>query len=458
MKDAAPQRQWPASKVASWPIDRLKPYERNARTHSDAQIDQIAASIREWGWTMPILATKEGRVIAGHGRLVAAQRLGLASVPVMVAEGWTDAQVRAYTLADNRLALNAGWDTEILAVELDDLRDLGVDLLALGFEQQELNDLIGTPNTGVDPDETPPTPENPTSMVGDLWICGRHRVICGDATSAMDVGRLLAGVKPLLMVTDPPYGVEYDPNWRNEADRANGKPYGASAVGKVANDDRADWREAWSLFPGDVAYVWHAGNKAHIVADSLLASGFEIRAQVIWAKHRMVISRGHYHPHHEPMWYAVKKGGTGHWSGDRTQTTLWSIQHQKSDTGHGTQKPVECMRRPIENNSSPGQAVYDPFLGSGTTMIAAEQTGRACFGLELNPTYVDVIVERWQQFTGKAATLEGDGRTFEEVKRERSKDNPDAAEAGEGKSGPSPAARARSEDRARGADAAAVSV
>jgi len=221
------------------------------------------------------------------------------------------------------------------------------------------------------------------------------------------------------MVTDPPYGVQYDADWRNRADRANGKPYGARAIGRVTNDDRADWREAWALFPGDVAYVWHAGTKADIVAESLDASGFAIRSQVVWAKSRFAISRGHYHVQHEPCWYAVRKGGTGHWHGDRSQTTLWPIAHLKSETGHSTQKPVECMRRPIINNSAPGQPVYDPFLGSGTTMIAAEMEGRACLGLEITPHYVDVIVQRWQNFTGKQATLDGNGRTFDAIRDAR---------------------------------------
>jgi DNA modification methylase len=217
------------------------------------------------------------------------------------------------------------------------------------------------------------------------------------------------------MVTDPPYGVEYDPDWRNRADRANGKSYGASATGQVLNDDRADWREAWALFPGEVAYVWHAGVYSPTVADSLAACGFEIRALIVWGKHRLVIGRGHYHHMHEPCWYAVKKGGTGHWAGDRKQTTLWQIEHNKSETGHGTQKPVECMRRPIENNSKKGDEIYEPFSGSGTTIIAAEQTGRRCYAMELSPQYVDVAVLRWQDYTGKQAVRESDGKTFDSL-------------------------------------------
>jgi DNA modification methylase len=204
------------------------------------------------------------------------------------------------------------------------------------------------------------------------------------------------------MVTDPPYGVNYDPAWRNQA--GLGK---TARTGKVENDHRADWREAWALFPGDVAYVWHGALHATTVAESLTATGFEIRAQVVWAKERLVLGRGHYHWQHEPCWYAVRSGAQGHWSGGRKQTTLWSIpsRDQDADTVHGTQKPVACMRRPIENNSSPGQAVYEPFSGSGTTIIAAEMSARSCHAIELSPAYVDVAVRRWAAFTGKEAVL-----------------------------------------------------
>jgi DNA modification methylase len=237
---------------------------------------------------------------------------------------------------------------------------------------------------------------------------GGHRLICGDATDGRTVNQLLGGAKPHLMVTDPPYGVEYDPAWRNRAGLGNTK-----RTGRVVNDDRADWREAWALFPGEVAYVWHGALHSVEVAESLEAAGYQMRAQIIWAKDRLVMGRGHYHWQHEPCWYAVK--GTGHWAGDRKQTTLWQIasRGQDAETEHGTQKPVDCMKRPIENNSTPGQAVYEPFSGSGTTIIAAEVTGRLCFAIELSPNYVDVAVLRWQAFTGKAATLEATGETFD---------------------------------------------
>jgi DNA modification methylase len=398
--------------VERWPLERLIPFARNARTHSPAQIDQIASSMREWGWTNPILADEDGSILAGHGRLAAAQKLGYANVPVMVARGWSEAKKRAYVIADNQLALKAGWDEEMLAAELTDLRDLAFDLDLIGFDEKELSRLL-SPGDAVDgEDDVPDVPERPVSFGGDLWLLGNHRLLCGDATEANAVARLLGAVRPHLMVTDPPYGVEYDPTWRNEAGASQSR-----RTGKVLNDDRADWREAWALFPGEVAYVWHGALHAGTVAESLAASGFEIRSQIIWAKERLVLSRGHYHWQHEPCWYAVKSGAKGNWSGDRKQTTVWPISSkaQDAETVHGTQKPVECMRRPMLNNSSVCQAVYEPFMGSGTTLIAAETCQRTCLGMELNPAYVDVAVQRWQHLTGEKAILDGEGADFDTV-------------------------------------------
>ncbi len=402
--------------VDYFPTEALIPYARNARTHSEAQVARIAGSIREYGFTNPVLVDGESGIIAGHGRVLAARKLGLDQVPVIELGHLTETQKRAYILADNRLAEQAGWDRDLLGVELADLGDMGVDLGEIGFEGAELDALLshGLAKTGEE--TTPEPPAVPTSRPGDLWCLGAHRLLCGDATDPAAVARLLDGVTPHLMACDPPYGVNYDPAWRNEAGAAKTK-----RTGKVANDDRADWREAWALFPGDVAYVWHGALHAGTVAESLVATGFDIRAQIVWAKERLVLSRGHYHWQHEPCWYAVR--GKGHWSGDRTQSTLWQIPSRDQDatTVHGTQKPVECMRRPILNNSSPGQAVYEPFSGSGTTIIAAETTGRACLAMELDPAYVDVAVLRWQAFTGRNATLGNAGPTYAEVTQDRAK-------------------------------------
>ena len=398
----------------------LIPYARNSRTHTDEQVAQIAGSIREFGWTNPVLIDGEAGIIAGHGRVLAAQRLGMKQVPTIQLDHMTEAQRRAYVIADNKLALNAGWDNDLLKVELGELQALDFDLALMGFNPSELETLLAPAATEglTDPDDTPEPPAQPVSALGDVWLLGAHRIVCGDSTTVESGDKALNGVKPHLMVTDPPYGVEYDADWRNKAMRADGSAVGGRAIGKVKNDDRADWSEAWTLFPGDVAYVWHAGLFASTVATSLETAGFKLRSQIIWKKSNFAIGRGDYHWHHEPCWYAVR--GTGHWAGDRKQSTIWEIaKPQKSETGHSTQKPVECMKRPIENNSSPGQAVYEPFSGSGTTIIAGEMTGRSVHAIELNPAYVDVAVTRWQEFTGKTATLEGDGRTFAELKAER---------------------------------------
>jgi len=413
----AGEPSWPADHVERRSVASLVPYARNARTHSEEQVAQIAAAIREWGWTNPALIDEAGEIIAGHGRVMAAQSLGIRDIPVVIARGWTEEQKKAYRLADNQLPLNADWDERLLRVELGELKLGGFDTSLIGFGPLQLNALLAPRTTGLtDPDEAPPLPEKPVSRPGDLWHLGRHRLICGDAEDATVSRTVLGGVRPHLMVTDPPYGVKYDAAWRNNRGMSKTKRTGA-----VTNDDKADWRGAYALFPGDVAYIWHASLQSAAFAESLLASGFELRAQIIWAKDRLQISRGHYHWQHEPCWYAVRAGATGHWQGDRTQTTVWNIanKNQDADTVHSTQKPVECMRRPIENNSSAGQAVYEPFCGSGTTIIAAEMTGRSCHAIELEPGYVDVAVRRWEAFTGEEATLEGDGRTFAAIAAER---------------------------------------
>jgi DNA modification methylase len=293
---------------------------------------------------------------------------------------------------------------------------MGADLEVLGFTAQELAAALSQGDEGLtDEDEVPEVAETAVTLAGDIWCLGAHRVICGDSTDADTVKALLGDVAPNLMVTDPPYGVEYDPEWRVKAGLNKSK----SKLGKVRNDDRADWREAWALFRGDVAYVWSAPGPLQVsVFESLKAAEFEIRQQIIWAKDRFALGRGHYHYQHEPCWYAVRT--KGHWTGDRSQTSLWQIKSREDGGhGHGTQKPVECMRRPMLNNSSPGQAIYEPFLGSGTTLIAAQTSGRTCFAIELDPLYVDVAIKRWQAFTGEQATLLNDGRTFEEVAAER---------------------------------------
>jgi DNA modification methylase len=381
------------------PLDAVRPYANNPRQNDDA-VEAVAESIRRFGFRQPIVVDADGVIVAGHTRFRAAQRLGLATVPVHVATDLTADEIRAYRLADNKTAELASWDTSMLSIELDALRGAGIDWTLLGFDEEELAKLLAPAGTEglTDPDAVPEKPVDPVTKPGDLWLLGKHRLLCGDSTSAADVTRLLDGAVPTLMVTDPPYGVEYDPEWRMDA----GLTGNTARMGKVMNDDRADWTEAWKLFPGDVAYVYHAGVFASTVQQSLERAGFAIRAQIIWAKDRLALSRGDYHWQHEPCWYAVREGGKGHRTDDRTQTTLWSIPaRDDAGHGHGTQKPVECMERPVRNHLA--DTVYEPFAGSGTTLIACERTGRACLAMELDPGYCDVIVRRWEEFTGKKA-------------------------------------------------------
>jgi DNA modification methylase len=417
--------------IELWPIDRPKPYAKNARKWGTNAVEKVASSIREYGFRQPIVVDPQDTIIIGHLRLAAAKKLELKEVPVHVARDLTPEQVKGLRLMDNRSHEDSAWDLALLAPEIADLKALAFDLSLTGFDGRELDSFLAPPDDDEKANAVPPLPAIPTSRPGDLWLLGpvgdgaggTHRVLCGDSTNGEATARVLAGQKPpFLMVTDPPYGVEYDPEWRVAVDGG-----GRHALGKVANDDRVDWTPAWSLFPGDVAYVWHAGIYAGEAGASLLAAGFEIRGQIIWRKQHFVMSRGAYHWQHEPCWYAVRKGNPAHWRGDRKQTTVWDVANlnphggnrEEQQTGHGTQKPIEVMRRPILNHTERGDAVYDPFLGSGTTLIAAEATERVCYGLEIDPQYCDVIVRRWQEFTGRQATLEATGRTFAAIAEER---------------------------------------
>lgn len=399
-------------------ITKLKGNPSNPRVLRDDKFAKLKKSIEEFPDMLnkrPIVAVtdKDGKlmVLGGNMRLRACQELGLKEVPVILADDWTEEQRREFIVKDN---VGYGeWDWDALANEWDagQLADWGLDLPA---------DFGAETNEGLtDPDEVPETPETPITVLGDVWILGKHRIVCGDSTEADTVAKCLNGVKPHLMVTDPPYGVSYDAEWRSDAGVAS---LGKTRTGKVHNDDRADWREVWALFPGDVCYIWSAPGPLQVSSfESIEAAGFDVRQQIIWVKERFALGRGHYHYQHEPCWYAVR--GTAHWTGDRKQTSVWNIASplhimgtsDEKKTSHPTQKPVECMKRPIENNSSPGQAVYEPFSGSGTTIIAGEMTGRSIHAIELSPQYVDVAVKRWQDFTGQKAIHEASGKTFDEL-------------------------------------------
>src|SRR5437867_1881637 len=419
--------------METWPIDRLIPYARNPRKN-DAAVDRMCASIREFGFKIPCLVRSDGEVVDGHLRLKAAHKLGITDIPVILCDEWTAAQVKAFRLLVNRSVTWADWDEELLALELQEIQGLDFNLDLTGFDVPEIEDLLALP-TGDEEAMAPPLPEVATSRSGDLWRLGQHRVLCGDATSPEMVERLLAGRQPVLMVTDPPYGIELDSEWRDRAG-LNGCGLAEPSYLKrteghrntsISSDTRADWSEAFALVASlDVAYVWHASKFTREVLDGLLRIGFLHHQQIIWNKGRTVLTRTHYWFQHEPCWYVRKKNAP--WYGKPGEnSTIWDSPSPKFIMGgsdeekfdHPTQKPVELMRRPIINHTKRGAVVYDPFLGSGTTLVATELTGRVCCGLQLDPNYVDVIIGRWQNMSGQEATLDGAGATFQEVQLQR---------------------------------------
>jgi DNA modification methylase len=399
----------------------------------------MCASIREFGFKIPCLVRSDGEVVDGELRLKAARKLGLTEVPVILCDEWTPTQVKAFRLLVNRSATWADWDEELLALELQELNE-DYDLGLTGFNQKEIDDLLLLPNDDEKENAAPLLPDNPVSRPGDLWLCGppphQHRILCADATSPDAVAHLLGDRKPILMITDPPYGIELDSEWR---DRAGLNGCGPAEPGymkhrtaghtetTISGDTRADWSDAFALVPSlQIAYVWHASVFTREVLTGLLRIGFLYPQQIIWNKGRPVLTRTHYWYQHEPCWYVRKKNAP--WFGKAgDNSTVWDSPSPKFIMGgsdeekfdHPTQKPVELMRRPILNHTRRKGLVYDPFLGSGTTLVAAERTGRVCLGIELDAKYVDVAVTRWQTLTGKQATLEGDGRTFAEIARRR---------------------------------------
>ena len=407
-------------KIETWCLSKLAPYARNAR-RNDHAVDRMVASIQEFGCRIPLLARSNGEIIDGHLRLKAALKMGLNEIPVIVCDDWTEAQVKAFRLLVNRSATWADWDTELVALEIQELKSLDFDVELTGFDPIEIDEFLFAGQSTAE-EAVLEVPGEAVTQLGDRWRCGQHLVLCGDATNQEAVRLLLSTAKPVLMVTDPPYGVSLDPTWRERAGLGRQRQ-----VGRIRNDNQVDWSKAWQLFDGDVAYIWHAGVHAAEVARGLESVGFRIRAQIIWAKQHFALGRGDLHWQHEPCWYCVREGKSSHWCGDRTQSTLWTVPNlnpigglrDEAATGHSAQKPIELMRRPILNNTQRGEIVYEPFLGSGTTLIAAELTERICYGLEIDPRYVDLIVRRWQQLTGHQAVLEADGRSFDDVCTER---------------------------------------
>ncbi len=386
----------------------LVKYKSNSRTHSDAQIDKIVRSINEFGFTNPLLIDENNMIIAGHGRLDAAIRAGLEHVPCIVLPGLSEAQKAALVIADNKIALDAGWDNGLLASQFEFLKDEDYDLSLTGFDLEEIGEILPDelPEAFCGEDELPGDIET-RSQLGDVWVLGEHRLMCGDSTVSTDVELLLNKQHPNTMITDPPYGVKYEADWRAKAKGVSKTAREENS--SLQNDDKADWYDAYVLFPGSVAYVWHASAFTDVVMDGLRRSGFEVKQQIIWNKNIHALSRSDYHWKHEPCWYAVKKSGERNWKGGRTQMTVWdvsSIGSSQDKTAHPTQKPVELFERSINHHTNPGEYVYDPFAGSGTLMVAAEKTNRRALMMDLDPKYCDIIIQRYENYSGKKAVRE----------------------------------------------------
>lgn len=418
----------------------LTPDPKNRRKHTTRNIGMLVDALKNVGAARSIVIDESGQVLAGNGVVAAAEEAGITGLRVVDVDGdtivavrrrgLTEAQKRDLAIYDNRVGELAEWNVEQLLAD----QKAGLGLSAF-FTDKELDAVLGSHSSEgrTDPDAIPK--ERATDIVvGDLFELGPHRILCGDATKAEDAAKVLGTAKPILMVTDPPYGVEYDPTWRAKA----GINRNAEKMGKVLNDHEADWSEAWRLFPGDIAYVWHAALKGPIVQASLERTRFAVRAQIIWAKDRLVLSRGDYHWQHEPCFYGVREGKKGQRSRDRRQTTVWRIgtpetwatdkepppetttvweipARDDGGHGHGTQKPVECMARPMRNHIAP--EVYEPFSGSGTTIIAGQMLGRRVYAIELNPVYVQLAIDRWEAFSGRKAKKVGDAPRLMRKKR-----------------------------------------
>ena len=423
MKDNEDMKTNPADKLERWPLERLVPYAKNSRTHSDAQVAQIAASIREWGWTTPILVDEAGSIIAGHGRLQAARRLQMTEVPVVVASGWSEAQKRAYVIADNKLALNAGWDNELLSLELGELGDLGFDLDLVGFTDEEIKALMPVEVTEglTDPDAAPAVQENPITVPGDVWVMGKHRLMCGDSTSIDAVDTLMAGGKADMVFTDPPYGISIVKGSKVGGD----KPFGSK--------DSRGTDGATNVVKANL-YAPIAGDDTIEVAIEAIQviKTLGARVEIIWG--------GNYYAQaleNSSCWIVWDKENTGNfadaelaWTNQKTAVRIfkhmWNGMVKASEHGqkrvHPTQKPVKLAEWCFEQYGAECETVLDLFCGSGSTLIACESSGKTGYMMELSPHYCDVIVKRWQEFTGKQAIHADTGKTFEEVANGKAND------------------------------------
>jgi DNA modification methylase len=408
--------------VEQWPIDRLIPYARNSRTHSDEQIAQVAASIVEFGWTSPILVGANGVIIAGHARLLAARKLKMAEVPVIVLGHLTEAQRRALVLADNKLALNAGWDADMLRVELQDLDVNGFNLDLIGFSAEELEIILADPeatNEGLtDEDAVPETPESAVTVPGDVWILGEHRLLCGDATQMEAVEKVLAGGLADMVFCDPPYNVNYGATMKDTL-RGTHRPIANDNLG---SDFERFLRDACvnmlAVCKGGL-YICMSSSEIHTLQRVFREAGGHWSTFVVWAKNTFTMGRSDYQRQYEPILYGWKEGADHFWCGARDQGDVWFIKKPHVNDLHPTMKPVELVERAVRNSSKGRDTVLDVFGGSGTTLIACEKVGRHARLIELEPKYCDVIIRRWQEFTGQEATLDSDGKSYNGVAGER---------------------------------------
>lgn len=405
----------PELKIVTLAIDLLIPYTNNSRTHSTEQVAKIASSIKEFGFNDPIAIDAANGIIAGHGRLMAARLLGLTHVPTIQLGHLNKEQQRAYILAHNRIALDAGWDTELLQLELQELQNAGFELAETGFDTSELEALMNPEISMqglVDADSVPEVKSDPTSISGDTWLLGEHRLRCGDTTNLNDVELLMAGVKADLVFTDPPYNVDYE-GYTDEKLKIEKDSMSDEQFKQFLRDIFA----SYSIIVKDTAslYVCHGSIYQREFQNALEENNFNVRNQIIWAKSNFGWGFGRYKFKHEPIFYCHVKGQSDAWYGDKTQSTLWNVDKPSANKVHPTMKPIELIEMALHNSSKPKDVVVDLFGGSGSTLIACEKNGRKCYTMELSPHYCDVIVQRWQEFTGKKATLETNGLSFEDV-------------------------------------------
>jgi DNA modification methylase len=399
--------------IERWSLDRLIPYIRNARTHSDEQVAQVAASILEFGWTNPILASGDGVIIAGHARLAAARKLGMTEVPVIVLDHLNENQRRALILADNRLALSAGWDDEMLRLELESLKEDGFDLDVMGFTDKELDQIFTEPertNGGLtDEDAVPEQQAKVVTVLGDVWVLGEHRLLCGDATSSEAINTVLAGALADMTFADPPYNVDYTGKTARKL-----KISGDTLGDKFYEFLREACANILAVTKGAV-YVCMSSSELHTLYRAFTDAGGHWSTFVIWAKHHFTLGRSDYQRQYEPLLYGWRDGTDHHWCGDRNQGDVWFIKRPMANLEHPTMKPVELVERALRNSSKTRDTILDPFAGSGTTLIACQKAGRQARVIELDPKYCDVAIRRWQDFVGDVARHQVSGRAFDDV-------------------------------------------